>query len=215
MYNTLTSELLRNIFFNFAATMQSNASYLTRLDEAIGDGDHGWNMALGFQKIQEQIQLMPSSTPDLLLRTAGMTLVTTVSGASGPLYGAAFIAAGMEARANSDLSLENLARIVQAAEEALVRRGRCRLGDKTIFDALHPASQTLVESAEKNLDLLAGLEAAVEAARQGMEATTPLVARRGLAMQYGSASIGHQDPGATSCYLLFESLYRTVREYCS
>lgn len=215
MCAALTNELLRNIFFNFAATMQSNASYLTRLDEAIGDGDHGWNMALGFQKIQEQFQLIPASTPDLLLRTAGMTLVTTVSGASGPLYGAAFIAAGMEARATSDFSLENLARLVQAAEEALVRRGRCRLGDKTIFDALHPASQALVEAAEKNLSLLAGLEAAARAARQGMEATVPLVARRGLAMQYGPASIGHQDPGATSCYLLFESLWQTVRLYCA
>lgn len=215
MCTALTNELLRNIFFNFAATMQSNASYLTRLDEAIGDGDHGWNMALGFQKIQEQFQLIPASTPDLLLRTAGMTLVTTVSGASGPLYGAAFIAAGMEARANSAFNLENLARIVQAAEEALVRRGRCRLGDKTIFDALHPASQALVEAAEKNLSLLAGLEAAARAARQGMEATVPLVARRGLAMQYGPASIGHQDPGATSCYLLFESLWQTVRLYCA
>jgi dihydroxyacetone kinase-like protein len=215
MCNTLTNELLQNIFFDFAATMQSNASYLTRLDEAIGDGDHGWNMALGFQKIQEQFQLMPASTPDLLLRTAGMTLVTTVSGASGPLYGAAFIAAGMEARSNSEFSLKNLARMVQAAEGALVRRGRCRLGDKTIFDALHPATQALAEAAAKNISLLSGLEAAAIAARQGMEATIPLIARRGLAMQYGSASTGHQDPGATSCYLLFDSLYRTMREYCS
>lgn len=215
MCNTLSGELLGNIFFDFAATMQTNAAYLTQLDEAIGDGDHGWNMALGFQKIQEQFQTMAASTPDLLLRTAGMTLVTTVSGASGPLYGAAFIAAGMEARTNSDLNLVNLARMVQAAEEALVRRGRCRLGDKTIFDVLHPASQALADSAEKNLDLLTGLEAAVVAAKRGMESTVPLVARRGLAMQYGSASVGHQDPGATSCYLLFESLYKTVRQYCS
>jgi dihydroxyacetone kinase-like protein len=172
-------------------------------------------MALGFQKIQEQIQVMPPTTPALLLRNAGMTLVTTISGASGPLYGAAFIAAGMEAQANSELSLADLARMVKAAEEALARRGRCRLGDKTIFDALHPASQALADAATNNLTLLEGLEAAATAARQGMEATTPLVARRGLAMQYGAASIGHQDPGATSCYLLFESLWQTIQRHCS
>jgi dihydroxyacetone kinase-like protein len=203
-----------NIFSNFASTMRTNEAYLTQLDEAIGDGDHGLNMALGFQKIQEQIQLMPLSTPDLLLRTAGMTLVTTISGASGPLYGAAFIAAGMEAQGKSDLGLIDLARIVSAAEVALARRGRCRLGDKTIFDALHPASQALTEAAEKNLSLLDAVEAAATAAREGMGSTIPLVARRGLAMQYGTASIGHQDPGATSCYLLFESLRQTLQQYC-
>src|SRR5690349_22454867 len=122
MCNTLTNNLMYNIFFSFASTMRDNEAYLTRLDEAIGDGDHGLNMALGFHKIQEQIQLMPPGTPDLLLRTAGMTLVTTISGASGPLYGAAFIAAGMEAQGKSELSLVDLARMVHAAEVALARR---------------------------------------------------------------------------------------------
>src|SRR5438105_3913382 len=132
MCDSLTFELLREMMSDFANTMQANATYLTRLDEAIGDGDHGWNMAQGFQKIWEQVQALPPSTPDLLLRTAGITLATTVSGASGPLYGAAFIAAGLEARSKPTLNLADLAQLTQAASEALARRGRCRLGDKTI-----------------------------------------------------------------------------------
>lgn len=215
MCDSLTFELLREMMGDFATTMQTNAIYLTELDKAIGDGDHGWNMALGFQKIWEQIQTLPPSTPDLLLRTAGITLATTVSGASGPLYGAAFIAAGLEAPSKSALSLADLARLTQAASEALARRGRCRLGDKTIFDAFQPAAWALTEAARQNYHLEEGLQAAVEAARQGMEATIPLVARRGLAMQYGSGSIGHQDPGATSCYLLFKAALQTFQRRCS
>lgn len=213
MSDSLTLDLLREIFCDFATTMQVNATYLTKLDEAIGDGDHGWNMAFGFQRICEQIQEIPPTSPDLLLRTAGMTLVTTVSGASGPLYGAAFIAAGLEARSKTGLDLADLAQMTQAAAEALARRGRARLGDKTILDALQPAALALAAAARHKRSLSRGLEAAVDAARHGMEASIPLVARRGLAMQYGAASIGHQDPGATSCYLLFDSVLQTYRRH--
>jgi dihydroxyacetone kinase-like protein len=215
MCNIATSNLLREIICDFAVTMQANATYLTELDEVIGDGDHGRNMAIGFQRIWEQVQKMPPTTPDLLLRTAGMTLVTTVSGASGPLYGAAFIAAGMEAHAHANLNLVDLARMTRAASEALARRGRCRLGDKTILDALQPAAKALTEAAARKDNLSVGLELAATAAKQGMQATVPLIARRGLAMQYGTASINHQDPGATSCYLLFDSILRTFRRCCS
>jgi dihydroxyacetone kinase-like protein len=140
-----------------------------------------------------------------------MTLVATVGGASGPIYSAAFIAAGIAARGNDLIALSDLARMIQAASDAVARRGRCRVGDKTILDALEPAGQALAAAAGANRSLVAGLQAAADAARQGMTATIPLVARCGLALQFGPASAGHQDPGATSCYLIFDSFVRTYR----
>lgn len=211
MSEIITSNLLLEIFRDFAFTMQTHAAYLTELDAAIGDGDHGRNMAEGFQKVWEQLQTLPTASPDVLWRTAGMTLVTTVSGASGPLYGAAFIAAGVEAHAKTTLNLADLAQMLQASAVALARRGRCRVGDKTILDSLSPAAQALSEAAHSSQDLETGLTMAAMAARLGMLATIPMIARRGLAMQYGPASANHQDPGATSCYLLFDSLLQTFR----
>lgn len=215
MCDVLTADLLRQIICDFASTMQQHAAYLTELDRLIGDGDHGWNMATGFRKVREQLENLPPTNPALLLRTCGMTLVTTISGASGPLYGAAFIAAGMAASGKSQLSLADLAQLFQAANEAIARRGRCRLGDKTLLDAFQPAAEALQQAAIENCTLLKGLELATEAARHGMLSTIPQVARRGLAIQFGAASIGQQDPGATSCYLLFDSMLQTYRRVCN
>jgi dihydroxyacetone kinase-like protein len=212
MREVLNFEAVRAIIRDFDGVMQANAEYLTRLDVTIGDGDHGRNMALGFRAVRDELQTIGVTTPAILLRSVGMTLVSTVGGASGPLYGTAFIAAGIAARSNEVLTLADLAHMAGAAAEAVARRGRCRVGDKTILDALEPAARALAEAAKANQPLLPGLEAARAAARQGMEDTTPMIARCGLAMQYGAASAGHQDPGATSCYLLFDSLVRTYRQ---
>jgi dihydroxyacetone kinase-like protein len=214
MCNVITFEVLREIICDFADMLHANAGYLTGLDAAIGDGDHGRNMALGFESVREQLRDIPPTTPGVLLRSAGMTLVATVGGASGPLYAAAFIAAGIAAGSKAVLNLSDLALMIRAAADALARRGRCRLGDKTILDALEPAARALTEAAISNRTLIVGLEAAAEAAKQGMEATIPMVAHRGLAMQYGPASAGHQDPGATSCYLMLDSAARTFRRLC-
>jgi phosphoenolpyruvate---glycerone phosphotransferase subunit DhaL len=214
MCETITAGLLRQIILDCADTLQVNADYLTELDVAIGDGDHGRSMALGFQNVRNQLDMTATSTPGALLRLVGMTLIATVGGASGPLYGAAFTAAGIAAHTNASLTIADLAICARSAADAVSRRGRCRPGDKTILDALEPAARALDEAATAKLPLLHGLQAAVEAARTGMEATIPLVARRGLAMQYGAASAGHQDPGATSCYLMLDSALRTFRRWC-
>jgi dihydroxyacetone kinase-like protein len=215
MCDLITVDLLRQMILDWADTMEANADYLTQLDIPIGDGDHGRNMALGFQTVREQIGTEALNTPGALLRFTGMTLVATVGGASGPLYAAALIAAGIAARSTAALTITDLAQMTRAAADALARRGRCKLEDKTIFDALEPAARALEEAATGNRSLLDGMQAAADAAHRGMEATIPLVARRGLAMQYGPASSGHQDPGATSCYLLFDSAVRTLRRHCS
>lgn len=211
MSDVLTYDVLRAMIIDLAGVMHAHADELTRLDTAIGDGDHGRNMALGFQSVREEVLAAAPTTPAILLRSTGMTLVATVGGASGPLYSAAFIAAGIAARANDTLTLADLARMIQAASDAVARRGRCRPGDKTILDALDPAARALAAATAGDRSLLAGLQAAATAAREGAQATIPLVARCGLALQFGPASAGHQDPGATSCALIFESLVRTYR----
>ncbi|MDQ6694757.1 MAG: dihydroxyacetone kinase subunit DhaL [Chloroflexota bacterium] len=214
MSDFVTFDILREIVFDLTEAMQVNAEFLTGLDRAIGDGDHGRNMAAGFGHVRQELLDLPPATPGLLLRSTGMTLVATVGGASGPLYGAAFIAAGMAVGSKSLLDLADLAKMTRAGADALARRGRCRPGDKTILDALAPAAEALAGAAAENRSLLYGLEAASLAAKAGMEAATPLVARRGLAMQYGTASAGRQDPGATSCYLIFSTALRTAQRIC-
>jgi dihydroxyacetone kinase-like protein len=214
MCEFLTFGSLSEVVCDLAKTMIANADYLTQLDTAIGDGDHGRNMAAGFGRVRDDLLVMPPTTPGLLLRAIGMTMVTTVGGASGPLYGAAFTAAGIAAGSNMNLGLVDVANMIQAAADALSRRGRCRVGDKTILDALAPAADALNVAASENRDLLSGLRAAARAAADGMAAATPLVARRGLAMQYGAASAGKQDPGATSCYLMFDSIVHTFERLC-
>ncbi len=211
MSEVVTFDVLKAMLCDLAGTMHTHADELTHLDTAIGDGDHGRNMALGFRSVREEILAAPPTTPAILLRSAGMTLVATVGGASGPLYSAAFIAAGIAARANDTLTLADLARMISAASDAVARRGRCRVGDKTILDALDPAAHALAEAAAADRSLLFGLQAGADAAREGMKATIPLVARCGLALQFGPASAGHQDPGATSCYLIFDSFVHTYR----
>src|SRR5690349_169096 len=161
MCDVITFEVLREIICDFADMLHANAAYLTELDTAIGDGDHGRNMALGFESVREHLlDIPPTAAPGVLLRSAGMTLVATVGGASGPLYAAAFIAAGMAAGTSPALSLPDLAQMVRAAADALARRGRCRMADKTILDALEPAARALAEAATTNRTLIYGLEAA-------------------------------------------------------
>jgi len=198
------------IIGGFATAMDENSDYLTALDAAIGDGDHGRNMAHGFASVREELPTLGRVGIGPLLRAVGLNLVSSVGGASGPLYGAVFIEAGIAAGPVPRVDLPDLARMMRAGCDALVRRGRCKVGDKTIMDALAPATAALEAAAAQQATLLEAVQASVSAAHEGMLATIPLVARCGLAMQYGERSAGHQDPGATSCYLLLNSIQRTI-----
>lgn len=189
-----------------------HASALTRLDEVLGDGDHGDNLLAGFAAIDEELPgrgLAAAAGYDLgsLLSSAGATLVASVGGASGPLYGAAFMEAGFAVRdLDSKTTSEALAELLEAAAAGLARRGHCAVGDKTIYDTLAPAAAALRAAADAGADLRTGLRAMVYAAWRGMRSTTDLVARRGLAMRLGERSRGHRDPGAASCLLLLIAL---------
>lgn len=187
------------------AAMSRHAARLDRLDAALGDGDHGENMVNGWRSV---VEVNRDGDEDLghLLGRIGTALVASVGGASGPLYGTAFIEAGFVLRGRTTLDLRALAAACDAAMRGLARRGRCGVGDKTILDALAPASASLRASAERDARLDIALADAAREAARGMRSTIPLVARRGLALRLGERSRGHQDPGATSCFLIFRAM---------
>ncbi len=180
---------------------------LDRLDARLGDGDHGENMSVGFGDAVRSLNADPDGhDAGELLRDLGQVLVSSVGGAGGSLYGTAFIEAGIAVVGRSSLQVGDLAVALDAAAEGLARRGRCRVGDKTIYDAMRPAADAIGDAARQGQDVETAIRAAARAARVGMIATRPLIARRGLALRLGEGSRGHQDPGATSCFLLVRSM---------
>ncbi len=197
---------------NLAGVLTENKEYLTQLDSAIGDADHGTNMKRGFDKVMEKLPGVADKDIGNILKTTGMTLISSVGGASGPLYGTFFMRAGMSAAAKEELSGEDLAALLQAGVDGLIQRGRAQLGDKTMIDAWMPALDAMRKSLGEGNDTITALEAAVQAAEQGMEDTIPLQAKKGRASYLGERSIGHQDPGATSSYLMLKTLLETLKE---
>lgn len=186
---------------------------LTRLDATLGDGDHGDNLLIGFAAVEEALAADPPDSIGGVLSSVGSALVESVGGASGPLYGAAFLEAGFAARSMDALGTAELAVMCRAAADGLARRGRCRVGDKTIYDALAPAAAALEQASADGLALDEAVRRAVVAAHRGMRSTRPLTARRGLAMRLGDRSRGHLDPGAASCFLLVRALAPGRREW--
>jgi phosphoenolpyruvate---glycerone phosphotransferase subunit DhaL len=203
----LTAERLRAGFVRVRRAVDRHAAYLTRLDAVLGDGDHGDNLSTGFRAVEQLLaELPPETTPGELLRAVGHRLVATVGGASGPLYGTAFIEAGFRAGETVELDPTAVADMFVAAADGLARRGRCGVGDKTILDALRPAADAFGVAVAGGSTGAVAAASAVAAARAGMRATRPLVARRGLALRLGERSVGHLDPGAVSCVVILIAL---------
>jgi dihydroxyacetone kinase-like protein len=187
--------------------VERHSGYLTRLDAILGDGDHGDNLVIGFRAVEGMLDDLPPDTPPgELLRAVGHRLVAAVGGASGPLYGTAFLEAGASAGDAPTLDPAMLGPMLTAAADGLARRGRCTVGDKTILDALRPAADAFVQASAVGQHPADAMTAAVRAAAQGMRHTRSLVARRGLALRLGERSIGHLDPGAVSCVLLLRAI---------
>ena len=182
----------------FADAMTEHRQELVRLDTAIGDGDHGTNMARGMEKAVQKLSETQPADAGEVLKTVAMTLISTVGGAAGPLYGTLFLQIGSGLAGKGKIELADYAAAWRQGVEGVQARGKAVLGDKTMVDAIVPAVDALDQAA--GLD--AGLQAAASAAEQGMLATTPLVARKGRASYLGERSAGHQDPGATSSYYL-------------
>jgi phosphoenolpyruvate---glycerone phosphotransferase subunit DhaL len=194
----------------FAAAIAENKEYLTELDSAIGDADHGINMNRGMQAVLAKLAGDGQADAGTLLKTVGMTLVSTVGGASGPLYGTLFLQMGSSAAGKPELSDEDWAAALAAGVAGVQRRGKAELGDKTMIDALVPAVQALRSSLADGSAAGEALHLSAEAAREGMIATIPLVARKGRASYLGERSADHQDPGATSSWLLLHTAAETL-----
>ncbi len=185
----------------FAGEVSEHRKELVALDTAIGDGDHGTNMDRGMQKAIEKLQASEQADPATVLKTVAMSLVSSVGGAAGPLYGTLLLQMSTVMAGQPEVELAGFAAAWRKGLEGVESRGKAAAGDKTMVDALIPA----VEALEQASDLDDGLQAAARAAEQGMKATTPLMARKGRASYLGERSQDHQDPGATSTYYLFKS----------
>jgi dihydroxyacetone kinase-like protein len=192
-----------------AASLHEQRDYLTQLDAAIGDADHGTNMDRGFTAVVGKLDGL-EGPPGKLLTTAGATLVSTVGGASGPLWGTALRRAGRALGDADDFSALDLADALDAALEGVVELGAAREGDKTMVDALAPAVRTLRSELDSGADLTAAVVAARAASEEGMLATKPMQASKGRASYLGERSIGHQDPGATSTALILTALEQSL-----
>lgn len=194
-----------------ADVLAENKDYLTQLDAAIGDADHGTNMDRGFRKVAEKLPTVADKDVGNILKTVGMTLISSVGGASGPLYGTFFQRGGMAADAKEELSDEDLIVMLQGAVDGVQARGRAQPGDKTMIDALLPAMAALKAGVADGKGSLGAMEDAVAAAEQGMKDTIPLQARKGRASYLGERSIGHQT-GATSSHLILNALLTALKE---
>jgi dihydroxyacetone kinase-like protein len=209
-HETVGSAALGRWLRSFADAVTDNADELTALDSAIGDADHGSNMRRGMKAVVAKLDAAPDAPPSTLLKTSGMTLVSTVGGASGPLYGTFFLRMATSAGDREELDGAAFAAALRAGLDGVVARGKAAPGDKTMLDALIPAVDALDAALADGAGLGDALRAAAAAADAGRDATVPLVARKGRASYLGERSAGHQDPGATSTALLLTAAAATL-----
>jgi phosphoenolpyruvate---glycerone phosphotransferase subunit DhaL len=202
---SITSGTVRDWINAYGAAIADNRDYLTTLDSAIGDADHGTNMERGMRKALERLDGVEGDDIGATLKAVGMALVSSVGGAGGPLYGTLFIQMGGATAGKDEVVLADWAQAVKAGVDGVQSRGKAEPGDKTMVDALLPAAEALREAADQGTELAEALRQAAGAAEEGMKATIELVARKGRASYLGPRSAGHQDPGATSSYLLMKS----------
>lgn len=188
-----------------AERITANKDFLTELDREIGDSDHGINMARGFQAVMEK--LSPDDTDiGATLKKTGMTLLSKVGGASGPLYGTAYMEAGKITAGKTELTPEDMKAVLEAAIAGIQKRGKAVRGEKTMLDAIIPAAETFSAKIAEGSDMAGALEAACESAKEGVEYTKTIIATKGRASYLGERSIGHQDPGATSAMITLEAI---------
>ena len=201
---------LRSWLATFAEEVAAQRDLLTELDAAIGDADHGANLDRGMSAVVAALEKDPPATPAALFKTTGMTLVSTVGGASGPLYGTFFLRMAGSGGETGSLDASGFAGALRAGLDGLVARGRAQAGDKTMYDALAPACDALDAALAAGQSLSTALGEAHESANAGRDATIPMLARKGRASYLGERSVGHQDPGATSAALLVAAADRTL-----
>ncbi len=206
----MTSELLVACIRRIQTVLHEQRQYLTDLDSAIGDADHGINMDRGFTAVGAKLDIAAGQDPGAVLKLVASTLISTVGGASGPLYGTAFLRAGAALAGKPVLTLADCVVGLNAAVQGVRDRGKATTGEKTMLDALVPAQEALAAAEAEGLDLPQAFDRAATAAEEGAKATIPLLASKGRASYLGERAIGHQDPGATSSALLLRAVADTV-----
>lgn len=188
------------------------SDFLTGLDREIGDADHGLNMHRGFSKVVEKLPSIADKDIGFILKNTGMTLLSNVGGASGPLFGTFFIRAAQVTQAHQSLTLEELYQMIREGAEGVINRGKAEPGDKTMCDVWLAVVESLRQSSEQNMSLSAALDSACEQAESAAHSTITMQARKGRASYLGERSIGHQDPGATSVMFMVQMLAAAARE---
>lgn len=207
---TIDSKKLMDILQATAKRIGAEKAFLTELDNEIGDGDHGINLARGFAAVEKKLPELADKDIGAILKGVGMALVSSVGGASGPLYGTAYMKAGAAMKGKTELTPDDLAAAFDAAIGGVQMRGKAHEGEKTMLDAQIPASKAYKDALAAGKDVKAALGEAVEAARKGVEYTKTILATKGRASYLGERSIGHQDPGATSSLMILEELEKAL-----
>jgi dihydroxyacetone kinase-like protein len=208
----VTTENVLQWLKQYALVLHENRDYLTQLDSAIGDADHGINMDRGFQAVNEKLAGMQQMDIGSILKTVGTTLVSTVGGASGPLYGTAFLRAGITTAGKHELYEADIVNLLTVFIEGIKVRGKAQAGEKTMLDALIPALETARKAEGKKAGLVQMVHQSSVAAEAGAKETVSMIATKGRASYLGERSRGHQDPGATSSWLLLKTLSTTLAE---
>lgn len=207
--NELTSADVIKWLQKLSEIYKEKESYLTDLDREIGDADHGFNMSRGFTAIEDKLKSFEDKDIGFIFKTTAMTLISTVGGASGPLYGSFFLKASLPANGKKTLNVQELGTVLESGLQGVLERGKATVGEKTMIDAMQPAIEAYKRA--ENESLLLALQKTSKAARKGAESTIPLTATKGRASYLGERSKNHKDPGAESTALLFETLYQTIK----
>jgi len=210
MTETISTTQMLRALESMCDTIEDEKEYLSELDGAIGDGDHGVNMAKCFREVKKKLVASSAEDVGTLFKDAGMVVLNSVGGAMGALYGTFFLKLSQASAGKSEVNLSDLVAMFQTGEQGILDIGKANLGDKTLVDTLSPAVRA-IEAAEKEGKTLAEALADFEqAAKHGMESTTDMLAKMGRASRLGERTIGHQDAGATSCYFILRSLASAV-----
>lgn len=212
--DSITKEELKDMFIYVANQIVDSEDYLTEIDKRIGDGDHGTGMSLGFREVIKELSSKSFNDTNEVFQSVGITLLDTMGGASGVLFGTVFISGIVDYQGKETINLKGFAEIFTKSLEALKRRGKANVGDKTMIDALQPAVEALLQSSKDGLGLIEGFNNASERAKEGMEYTKQCVAKFGRAKSYGKKSIGFEDAGATSIWIIFRAMSKWLGVHC-
>jgi dihydroxyacetone kinase-like protein len=210
MTDTITTAQMQRALQAMCDTIENEKEYLSELDGAIGDGDHGVNMAKCFREVKKKLAASSAADVGTLFRDVGMVVMNSVGGAMGALYGTFFLKLSQSSAGKIEVSLNDLVAMYQTGEQGILDIGKANPGDKTLIDTLSPAVRAIEAAAKEGKPLAGALADFEQAARQGMESTKDMLAKMGRASRLGERTIGHQDAGATSCYFILRSLASAV-----